>query len=626
MLTRKLLLLSVAIPLAGMPMTVAGQAAPLDAHLQSAAAGSAILVAQANEDQPTAEELKKRRQEMRAKQREEKQQQRSEKKNAPDENQNGEARPKKQAPEGKAEAQPERQKPNAEDQSAKDQAKPERRKHKPDEQQASPEKQKHHERKADKQDNAPAKAEQAPAQKPQDDNAQSAKPSDAQAEKPKRHERADDKRKKHRDQADEQNQKQNQKEAAAPDENGKQAPDQQAGEKKPAAKEQKPSNQAGKQPLPDQPTRNAAAPQKNGEKPQRLDVQNGAAVFDSEKGPERHHRDDRNRDRQANDNQPNRQRQQADDHRPRKPVRVRSAESQHGEEIKQAPQFRLPQDAKVEKRTNNRIILNIDNRTIIQNDDHSRLTHDARDVRYERLPGGNTRQVVVRPNGVRIVTIRNSYGDIVHRSRIGRNGDEIVLIYAPQDDRNDRDFYRQPDLPPLRLDEPVDEYILDARHADRREYVQFLEKPPIEPVRQVYTLDQVRYSARLRDVMPRIDMDTITFDTGSSAIGPGASRALSDLAQAINAVLDRDPGQIFMIEGHTDAVGSDQSNLVLSDERAESAASVLTQDYNVPPENLVTQGYGEEYLKVDTDGPERANRRVTVRRITPLVRPEVQNN
>jgi len=33
----------------------------------------------------------------------------------------------------------------------------------------------------------------------------------------------------------------------------------------------------------------------------------------------------------------------------------------------------------------------------------------------------------------------------------------------------------------------------------------------------------------------------------------------------------------------------------------------------------VTQGYGEEQLKVPTDQSERQNRRVTVRRITPLL-------
>jgi outer membrane protein OmpA-like peptidoglycan-associated protein len=45
----------------------------------------------------------------------------------------------------------------------------------------------------------------------------------------------------------------------------------------------------------------------------------------------------------------------------------------------------------------------------------------------------------------------------------------------------------------------------------------------------------------------------------------------------------------------------------------------LTEQFKVPPENLVTQGYGEQNLKVPTQGPEEANRRVAVRRITPLL-------
>jgi len=46
----------------------------------------------------------------------------------------------------------------------------------------------------------------------------------------------------------------------------------------------------------------------------------------------------------------------------------------------------------------------------------------------------------------------------------------------------------------------------------------------------------------------------------------------------------------------------------------------LSEDFDIPPENLVTQGYGEQQLKVRTAVPERENRRVAVRRITPLLR------
>ena len=65
-------------------------------------------------------------------------------------------------------------------------------------------------------------------------------------------------------------------------------------------------------------------------------------------------------------------------------------------------------------------------------------------------------------------------------------------------------------------------------------------------------------------------------------------------------------------------------NLSLSDRRAESVAVALTQQFRVPAENLSTQGYGEQYLKIPTDGPERTNRRVTVRRITPLLSGQVR--
>jgi len=48
-------------------------------------------------------------------------------------------------------------------------------------------------------------------------------------------------------------------------------------------------------------------------------------------------------------------------------------------------------------------------------------------------------------------------------------------------------------------------------------------------------------------------------------------------------------------------------------------AGILTDAYHIPPEKLATQGYGRSSSKVETNGPERLNRRVTVRRIAALV-------
>ena len=96
------------------------------------------------------------------------------------------------------------------------------------------------------------------------------------------------------------------------------------------------------------------------------------------------------------------------------------------------------------------------------------------------------------------------------------------------------------------------------------------------------------------------------------------------LGQALEAIIAENPSEVYLIEGHTDAVGSPNSNLILSDERAESVAVALTYNFDIPPENLITEGYGEQYLKVPTEAAERENRRVAVRRITPLLQAQNQ--
>jgi outer membrane protein OmpA-like peptidoglycan-associated protein len=119
--------------------------------------------------------------------------------------------------------------------------------------------------------------------------------------------------------------------------------------------------------------------------------------------------------------------------------------------------------------------------------------------------------------------------------------------------------------------------------------------------------------------MRRIDLDTINFEFGSFEVAPDQYPKLERLARIIERVLKRNEAEVFLIEGHTDAVGSDDDNLTLADHRAESVAAILVSEFGIPVENLVTQGYGEQFLKVETEAPERQNRRVAFRRITPLL-------
>ncbi|GHA16510.1 hypothetical protein GCM10007989_09430 [Devosia pacifica] len=245
------------------------------------------------------------------------------------------------------------------------------------------------------------------------------------------------------------------------------------------------------------------------------------------------------------------------------------------------------------------------------------------EVYYERLGNGRVRETVNYADGSQVVTVRNRNGDILRRSRITPDGREYVLAYF--DDRYDDNLleWRDPadELPPLRLDIPVSEYVLDADNADEQQIETFFSQPPVEQVARLYSIDEVKRSARVRDSVRRLEVGNLTFDTGSASIGRDQVGALSSVANAMLDVLDQNPAETFLIEGHTDAVGSDLSNLQLSDQRAATIARVLTDFYGVPPENLVTQGYGERYLKVRTEQAERSNRRVTIRRITPLITP-----
>lgn len=265
-----------------------------------------------------------------------------------------------------------------------------------------------------------------------------------------------------------------------------------------------------------------------------------------------------------------------------------------------------------------------DDRIIIRHDDRRRF---GRNAEVTRRAGRNGREIttVRRPNGAEVVTIRDRNGEIIRRVRTTRNGREVVLIDNRDERRAERQDRRRKrnyelELGPLRVTIPRENYVVESRRASRDQIREALVAPPVERVERAYDLDEVRYNKRLRDKIRRVDVDTVTFEFGSAEIPRDQVREMNGLGEAIANVLRDDPDQVFLIEGHTDAVGTDLQNLELSDRRAESVAIVLSEYFDIPPENMITQGYGEEFLKVPTLDAERANRRVAVRPISRLLR------
>ena len=263
----------------------------------------------------------------------------------------------------------------------------------------------------------------------------------------------------------------------------------------------------------------------------------------------------------------------------------------------------------------NRTIERDGGRTIIRHNEADRFAAGARDVKVDRR-GNETISIVLRPNGISIVSTTDARGHLLRRVRRDRNGHDMVIIDNGSAGARRGDYFV--DVRPPRVRGHHDRYIVDADRARPDRIYQVLLAPPVEALDRHYTVDQVRYSRPLREYMPRVDLG-INFATGSWQLSPDQVGELGVIAKGINRAIDKNPREVFLIEGHTDAVGSKEDNLSLSDRRAEAVAVALTERFQVPPENLLTQGYGEENLKVPTDGPSRENRYVAVRRITPLI-------
>jgi outer membrane protein OmpA-like peptidoglycan-associated protein/Tol biopolymer transport system component len=96
----------------------------------------------------------------------------------------------------------------------------------------------------------------------------------------------------------------------------------------------------------------------------------------------------------------------------------------------------------------------------------------------------------------------------------------------------------------------------------------------------------------------------INYDFNKWDIRPDAAAELDKLVKIL-----KDNPEIFIeLRSHTDAVGTNRNNLVLSQKRAESATRYLI-DQGIDERRIVARGYGEEELLIDTQEANEQNRR-----------------
>jgi outer membrane protein OmpA-like peptidoglycan-associated protein len=233
-------------------------------------------------------------------------------------------------------------------------------------------------------------------------------------------------------------------------------------------------------------------------------------------------------------------------------------------------------------------------------------------VRTERFADGSTRTTVIRDDGTRIITVRDVNGRALRRLRIEPDGREYLLI----DDTRDFQPVIVRDLPP-----PIRDTIDYQTGPDRDALRLALLAADRADIGRSFSLRQVREIVEVRSLAPEINLAGITFETNSAAIPPAQAERLQEMGLLMREMIRENPTELFLVEGHTDAIGDGGYNLLLSDRRAESVALAFSEYFGVNAENMIVQGYGERFLKIPTQSAERLNRRVAVRRITALVRP-----
>jgi len=104
-----------------------------------------------------------------------------------------------------------------------------------------------------------------------------------------------------------------------------------------------------------------------------------------------------------------------------------------------------------------------------------------------------------------------------------------------------------------------------------------------------------------------LTLQDVLFETDKAQLQPGGQRTIQTLAQ----FLQENPETNVTVEGFTDAQGSDQYNMKLSQERAQAVVNELTTA-GISRDRMAVKAYGEQYPVAtnDSSAGRQQNRRV----------------
>ncbi len=177
-------------------------------------------------------------------------------------------------------------------------------------------------------------------------------------------------------------------------------------------------------------------------------------------------------------------------------------------------------------------------------------------------------------------------------------GTDSLSVYAPK--------------LPLFTDVPViDAEVPAVEGTEEQLDLSRIQEAPLGPMRSIsQDLDEPIREEREAGTTTVLIGSDVLFDSSSSTLDAEAESALDEAARRVEL---HEAGPVTII-GHTDSVDSDESNLTLSKERAQSVADALADRLDTDQYVLSTEGKGEAepIASNDTEEGKALNRRVEI--------------
>lgn len=149
---------------------------------------------------------------------------------------------------------------------------------------------------------------------------------------------------------------------------------------------------------------------------------------------------------------------------------------------------------------------------------------------------------------------------------------------------------------------------LSSREREDMAAAERAQKARFEKVQSLFDSEEATVYQQRQNVL--ISVHGFKFPSGQSEINAENFPLMNKIIQSINIF----PGSHIEVDGHTDSTGNDETNQLLSQQRAEKVAKFLEEVGNISGERITARGFGESKPVASNETPEgrASNRRVEI--------------